>query len=178
MSSYPSRAMTRLLALSLLVLASATVSGAGAATHLTSCKGSQLKGTFKVVPGSAGAGNIVYALVLKNVSTSQCAVSGLPQGRLLNQAGKPLPTHVRAAFPGALSAVLVRLARGKSTKATARFSPDVPGTGEPVAGKNCEPVSYWFRVIGQGGGTTKVKLSPATPVCEHGQLQFSAYGTT
>jgi hypothetical protein len=169
--------MTRLLALGLVVLAAAAASSAGAATRFTSCTGSQLSGTFKVVPGSAGAGNIVYALVLKNVSAHQCTVSGLPQGRLLNKAGKALPTHVRAAFPGALTAVLVRLAPGKSTKATARFSPDVPGVGEPVAARNCEPVSYWFRVTGQGGGTTKVKLSPATPVCEHGQLSFSAYGT-
>jgi hypothetical protein len=170
--------MPRLLALSLLVIAAAAASGAGAATRLTSCTGSQLSGTFKVVPGSAGAGNIVYALVLKNVSTHQCTVTGLPQGRLLGKSGKPLPTHVRAAFPGALTAVLVRLAPGKSTKATARFSPDVPGPGEGSPGKSCEPISYWFRVTGQGGGTTKVKLSPATPVCEHGALSFSAYGTT
>jgi hypothetical protein len=39
----------------------------------------------------------------------------------------------------------------------------------------CEPTAYWFRVDGQGGGTTKVQLTPATPVCEHGQLNFSAY---
>ena len=170
--------MTRLLALTLLVLVSAGASGAGAATHLTSCTGSQLRGTFKLVPGSPGAGNVVYALVLKNVSTRECDVTGLPQGRLLNKLGKALPTHVRAAFPGGLAAVLVRLAPGKSTKATARFSPDVPGPGEPVAGRKCEPVSYWFRVTGQGGGATKVRLLPATPVCEHGQLSFSAYGTT
>jgi len=31
-------------------------------------------------------------------------------------------------------------------------------------------------VTGQGGGTTTVKLAPPTPVCERGQLQFSAYG--
>ena len=169
--------MTRLLALGLLVLTAAAASGAGAATRFASCTGSQLRGTFKVVPGSAGAGNIVYALVLKNVSTHQCTVTGLPQGRLLGKTGKPLPTHVRAAFPGALTAILVRLAPGKSTKATARFSPDVPGPGEGSPGKSCEPVSYWFRVTGQGGGTTKVKLSPPTPVCEHGSLSFSAYGT-
>jgi Protein of unknown function (DUF4232) len=169
--------MRRLFALTLLVLAAAGGAEAGGATHLTSCAGSQLSGTFKLVPGSPGAGNVVYGLVLKNVSTRQCEVSGLPQGRLLNKAGKPLPTRVRAAFPGALTAVLVRLAPGMSTKATARFSPDVPGPGEPVAGRNCEPVSYWFRVTGQGGGTTRVRLLPATPVCEHGRLSFSAYGT-
>jgi hypothetical protein len=84
---------------------------------------------------------------------------------------------VRAAFPGALTAILVRLAPGASTRATARFSPDVPGVGEPAAGKQCERTAYWFRVAAPGGGTTKVKLSPVTPVCEHGQLQFTAYGT-
>lgn len=172
--------MTRPIAFALLVLAviAAASTGAGAATRLTPCKGSQLSGTFKAVPGSAGAGNIVYALRLENTSATECDVTGLPQGRLLNSTGKALPTKVRAAFPGALSAVLVRLAPGASTKATARFSPDVPGPGEPVAGHNCEPKAYWFRVSGQGGGTTKVKMLPATPVCEHGQLSFSAYGTT
>jgi hypothetical protein len=173
--------MTRLLALSALILVTTAASCASAATHpatneTASCKGAQLAGTFKVVPGSAGAGNIVYALVLKNVSHSTCRLTGLPQGRLLGKTGKPLPTHVVPAFKGALAAVLVTLAPGKSTRATARFSPDVPGQGEPVAGKQCEPTSYWFRVTGQGGGTTKVKLQPATPVCEHGQLQFTAYG--
>ena len=169
--------MTRLLALSGLILATAAASCASAATHVTtSCTGSQLAGTFKVVPGSAGAGNIVYALVLKNVSTSTCRVTGLPEGRLLGKTGKPLPTHVIPAFKGALTAILVTLAPGQKTRATARFSPDVPGPGEGSAGKQCEPTAYWFRVTGQGGGTTKVKLQPATPVCSHGQLQFTAYG--
>jgi len=168
--------VTRVLVLAALVLATAAASCASAATHDTSCAGAQLAGTFRVVPGSAGAGNIVYALVLKNVSTHACSVTGLPQGRLLDKSGKALPTHVRAAFPGALSAVLVRLKPGSTTRATARFSPDVPGSGEPVAGLQCERTAYFFRVAAPGGGTAKVKLSPATPVCEHGQLQFSAYG--
>lgn len=169
--------MTRLLALATLLLAlAAGAAGAGTRVLPDSCTGTQLAGTFKVVPGSAAAGNIVYALVLKNVSSSECVVTGLPMGRLLDKNGKPLPTHVVAAFPGGLMAVLVRLKPGMATRATARFSPDVPGPGEPTAGLKCERTSYWFRVAGQGGGTTKVKLSPATPVCEHGRLQFSAYG--
>jgi hypothetical protein len=169
--------MTRLLALSALILATVAASCASAANHdVSACKGRQLAGTFKVVPGSAGAGNIVYALLLKNVSSSTCRVNGLPHGTLLGKSGKALPTHVIPAFKGALTAVLVTLAPGQKTRATARFSPDVPGPGEPVTAKQCEATSYWFRVAAQGGGTTKVKLSPATPVCEHGQLQFSAYG--
>lgn len=168
--------MKRLLVVSMLVLAAVAGSCASAATKDASCTGKQLAGTFKVVPGSAGAGNIVYALVLKNVSTSACTVTGLPIGRLLDKNGKALPTHIRPAFPGALAAVLVHLRPGMRTRATARFSPDVPGTGEPTAGMQCERTAYWFRVTADGGGTTKVKLLPATPVCEHGQLQFTAYG--
>jgi hypothetical protein len=81
---------------------------------------------------------------------------------------------VRAAHPGQLTAVLVTLAPGDSTLATARFSPDVPGTGEQMSGP-CEPKSYWFRVRAPGGGTTTVKVLPPTPVCEHGTMSFSAY---
>jgi hypothetical protein len=140
------------------------------------CTGARLSGAFSVVRGSAGAGNISYRLALRNGSSVTCTVTGLPQGRLLSKAGKPLPTHVKAAVPGALSAVLVRLAPGERAYATARFSPDVPGVGEPVAGRRCEPTSYWFRVTAPGGGTTKVKVAPPTPVCEHGRLLFSAFG--
>ena len=82
---------------------------------------------------------------------------------------------MRAAFPGALTAILATLRPGQSTRATARFSPDVPGAGEQVAGR-CEPVAYWFRVAGQGGGSKTVKIAPPTSVCEHGRLLFSAYG--
>jgi len=170
--------MTRLLALTVLVAASVASTAAARPTIAPPCRGAQLSGAFAVVPGSAGAGNITYELVLKNVSKTQCVLTGLPQGRLIGRYGKLLPTHVKAAFPGALTAVLVRLAPGKKAYAKARFSPDVPGVGEPVAGKKCELTSWYFRVKGQGGGTKKVKLAPPTPVCEHGQLLFSAYGTT
>ena len=168
--------MTRLLAL-IALAAAALASTAAAAPSFAACTGKQLAGSFTAVKGSAGAGNITYQLVLTNVSHAGCTLTGLPQGRLLGKSGKVLPTHVRAAFPGALTAVLVRLAPGKKAYAAARFSPDVPGVGEPTAGKKCEPTSWFFRVTAQGGGTTKVKIRPATPVCEHGRLQFSAYGT-
>ena len=104
------------------------------ATGIVMCKGSQLSGSFAAVPGSAGAGNISYLLRLKNVSKTSCSVTGLPQGRLLGRHGGALSTNVRAAFPGALSAALVTLRSGQSARATARFSPDVPGTGEQTIG--------------------------------------------
>jgi hypothetical protein len=77
------------------------------------------------------------------------------------------------AHPGALTAVLVRLRLGATAKATARFSPDVPGPGEPV-GKTCEPKAYRLRVTPNGGGTLTVPIQPPTPVCEHGGMSFSA----
>jgi hypothetical protein len=166
--------MKRLITLLALVLA-AVASSAAVARSDASCSGTQLKGSFSVVRGSAGAGNITYKLTLRNISTRMCTMTGLPQGRLLGKTGKALPTHVKAAFPGGLTAILVRLAPGATTFATARFSPDVPGVGEPTAGTKCEPTAWSFRVTGQGGGTTLVKLTPPTPVCEHGQLRFSAY---
>lgn len=169
--------MTRLIALLLLVVAS-IASAFGATPKAAPCTGSQLAGTFSVVRGSAGAGNISYRLTLKNVSSSTCTVTGLPQGRLLSKTGKPLPTHIRAAFPGALAAVLVRLAPGARAYAEARFSPDVPGVGEPVAGLRCEPTAYRLRVTAPGGGATNANVTPPTPVCEHGRLLFKAYGTS
>ena len=154
------------------VLAGTTAAGA---TGIVMCKGPQLAGSFAAVPGSAGAGNISYLLRLKNVSKTACSVTGLPQGQLLGRHGGVLPTHVRAAFPGALSAVLVTLRPGQSARATARFSPDVPGTGEQTIGA-CEPTAYRLRVTARGGGATTVNIRPATAVCEHGRLLFSAYG--
>lgn len=167
--------MTRLLLVSAALAALTLGSTAGAAYDAARCRGAQLAGTFAAVPGSPGAGNITYALRLKNVSGSACTLTGLPAGRLLGRRRAALPTHVRAAFPGALTAVLVTLAPGRAARATARFSPDIPGSGEPVTGR-CEPVAYWLRVAGQGGGTTTVKIAPPTSVCEHGRLMFSAYG--
>ena len=162
---------------SLAVLAAAAVAacGASASSRTAPCTGAQLGARFAVVPGSAGGGNIVYALTLKNTSTKACTVTGLPQGRLLGLHGRKLPTHIHASFPQGLAAVLVHLAPGRSARATARFSPDVPGVGEGGVG-TCEPKAYTLRVSLPGGGTTNAKLAPATPVCEHGALAFSAYG--
>jgi hypothetical protein len=154
------------------VLAGTTAAGA---TGIVMCKGSQLTGSFAAVPGSAGAGNISYLLRLKNVSKTSCSVTGLPQGRLLGPHGGALSTNIRAAFPGALSATLVMLRPGQSARATARFSPDVPGIGEQTIGA-CEPTAYRLRVTARGGGTSTVRITPPTAVCEHGRLLFSAYG--
>jgi hypothetical protein len=160
----------------LIVAAAAALSASTAFGHRSgaTCTGGQLTGRFAVVYGSAGAGNIVYKLALKNISATPCTVAGLPQGQLLGKSKTKLPTHVRAARAH-LAAAVVTFVPGDSAYATARFSPDVPGTGEQTIGM-CEPKAYWFRVRAPGGGTTTVKLAPPTSVCEHGTLSFSAYG--
>ena len=156
-----SRVAGALILIGVSAVLAGTASGHGAGTVL--CKGSQLAGTFAGVPGSAGAGNITYALRLKNTSKTSCSVTGL------------LATHIRAAFPGGLTAILVTLRPGQAARATARFSPDIPGTGEQIVGP-CEPTAYRLRITARGGGTTTVNVLPPTAVCEHGRLQFSAYG--
>jgi hypothetical protein len=164
--------------LALVVLLTAIV--APVAAHARSravpfCAGSALTGTFSTVPGSAGAGNILYLLALRNRSARACAATGLPQLQLLGRYGRRLPTHVRAARPGIATAVLVTLRPGAYTSVTARFSPDVPGPGEPVAGRQCEPTAYKLRVAARGGGSTVVPIVKPTPVCEHGSLSVSVY---
>jgi hypothetical protein len=157
----------------------AALSASTAFGHRTAaaCTGAQLAGRFAVVPGSAGAGNISYKLTLKNTVATPCTVTGLPLGQLLGKTKQKLPTHVRAAHPGQLTAILVTLVPGDSTYATARFSPDVPGPTEQGKGL-CEPKAYWFRVGAPGGGTTAVSVLPPTPVCERGTMSFSAYSHT
>jgi hypothetical protein len=161
----------------LILAAAAALSASTAFGHrdVARCAGNQLAGRFAVVYGSAGAGNIVYKLTLENTSAATCTVTGLPQGELLGKTKAKLATHVRAARPNQLTAILVTLAPGAPTFATARFSPDVPGPGEGTIGQ-CEPKAYWLRVRAPSGGTT-VKVLPPTPVCEHGALSFTAYGT-
>jgi hypothetical protein len=165
------------ISLAALVVGAAAALSASTAfghRHAVECAGTQLAGRFAVIPGSPGAGGISYRLTLKNTSATPCSVSGLPLGQLLGKTKNKLSTHVRAARPNQLTAVLVTLLSGESATATARFSPDVPGQGEQVQGR-CEPKAYWLRVRARGGGTTTVKVLPATPVCEHGALYFSAY---
>ncbi len=136
------------------------------------CTAAHLSGTFKVVPGSAGAGNIVYELRVRNTSSAHCFVTGIPGLKLLDRHVEPLPTHAVPARPGAFTAVIVDLAPGKTARATSRFSPDVPGTGEQTIGR-CEPKAYWLRVRPNGGGTFRVPIQPPTSVCEHGGMTWS-----
>jgi Protein of unknown function (DUF4232) len=160
-------------AAALITAAFAGISDARAVGGL--CSGSMLTGTFKAIPGSVGAGNIVYRLTLKNASGAECGVTGLPGLQLLGKTGKKLPTSTTFnGMPGTLTAVLVPLKAGGTASLTARFSPDVPGVGEQHPGA-CESTAYKLRVTPSAGGTATVAIAPPTPVCEKGRLQLTAF---
>jgi hypothetical protein len=159
--------------------AALALAGGGSSATSPSCAPSQLAGSFVVIPGSAGAGNISYRLNVRQLAGPACFVSRLPRIQLLSRLRRPLPTKVVPAFRQGLLAPRVVLRPGYGAKAEARFSPDVPGVGEPVAGRNCERTAYFMRVaLPPGGATFLARIKPATPVCEHGTMSFSALGPT
>jgi len=151
-----------------------TTTAAVAPATANACTGSDLTGTFAVLPGSAAAGNIVYTLRVTNAAQSPCSVSGLPQLQLLDSGGKELPTKTTPEQPGTQTAVNVVLQPGSSATSEARFSPDVQGVGE---GNPCEPKASTLRVTAPGGGSLDVKIDPATSVCSHGALQLTNFAT-
>ena len=166
--------MARSFVLTLLVAAVSLPSAQGRTTAAPPCKGTNLIGSFTVVRGSAGAGNIVYKLRLRNTSSAVCFVTGIPGLRLLARNGSSLPTHVTPKNRGALTAPMVLLPPGKAAATTARFSPDVPGPGEGSAKRQCEPTAYKLRVTPNGGGSVVVPVTPPTPVCSHGAMVLPA----
>ena len=170
------RRLAGLLAATVVCAVAVASIASGATTSAPPCTARQLSGSFSAVFGSAGAGNVTYALRLRNLSEAPCFVSGIPQVRLVGKTGRLLPTRVRPSHPGSLTAVRVLVAPKGVTTASARFSPDVPGVGEPVAGRQCEPSAYRARVVPPpGGGTLVVPMTPPTPVCEKGTLLFSVF---
>ena len=135
------------------------------------CASGDVTATFDVVPGSAGAGNIVYKLELKNVSHADCFVSGLPQVQLLDANRKELPTKTAPQQPGTATAVKAIIAPGKSAAADFRFSPDVTGVGE--TGNPCEPQASILEV--QAPVQVDAKIDPPTSVCSHGAMQVTVF---
>ena len=133
------------------------------------CTGSDLSATFTVQAGSAGAGNIVYTLALTNSSSSTCTLTGLPELQLLDKSGDALPTHASPS-PGS-EQVGTELHPGGSMKWDARFSPDVPGTGDQQT-RRCQPVAATLRVALPAGGTVDAQVSPPTSVCEQGTIML------
>lgn len=157
-----------LLVVGFALLALAATASAGK-TRLAPCRAGELTGVFAVVNGSAGAGSISYDLRLRNRSNASCTVFGIPPLRLLGRKGGPLPTNVIPDDP--LSARTVALRPGAYAAATARFSPTVPGPGEPRT-KQCQPTAYRVKVSTYDGSVT-IPVTPPTPVCVRGRIRLT-----
>jgi uncharacterized protein YfaP (DUF2135 family) len=154
------------------IISTQAVTTTGSVKGAKPCRGTDLTATFAVIPNSAGAGQIAYALTVKNTSAAACTVQGIPKGTLLTANGTALPTHIRAAG-GASKPVVLPL--GASAVAQARFSPDIPGEGDSQSGV-CQPQAHTFEVSAEGGGVTEAAIKPPTSVCVQGTLNFQAYG--
>ncbi|HVS85087.1 MAG TPA: DUF4232 domain-containing protein [Gaiellaceae bacterium] len=146
---------------------------AATTTPTTMCSAGDLTGVFKAVPGSAGAGQISYELVVTNTASHDCIVTGLPTIQLLDASGNNLPTHEDAAHPGQATAALITLHDGDSASAQARFSPDVNGVGDSTNGA-CQPQAATVRVV-IGSGTLDAPVQPPTSVCEQGSLHVDVF---
>lgn len=153
------------------VLVLAVVQGGGAGAAVSACTPAHLAASMTVIDGSAGAGHISYAVRVKNAGGTACTVSGRPGLLLLGKRKHALPTHVVADHPGTGTAALVTLTSGKVARAEARFSPDIPSSGEPASGP-CERKAHFVRVslASPGSGALMGPVRPPTPVCGHGRI--------
>jgi hypothetical protein len=143
----------------------------GGATLRVLCTPSHLTASMSLIRGSAGAGNIGYKLGLKNTGSAACALGNHPGLKLLGQNGQKLPTHVMQL--GTNEAVTI--ASGHTATARLRFSPDLPGKGEPGKGP-CEPAAHKVRVILRRSVSLVGPVKPPTSVCEHGRIQEQPLG--
>jgi hypothetical protein len=137
------------------------------------CTGAELAGNFALVPGSAGAGQIEYALTVTNTSEGPCFVRGVPKATLLGASAVALPTHITAAGDGGTGRIVLQ--PGASAVAHARFSPDVAGDGDSQTGA-CQPQAQMLQVNPDGGGATDAAIKPPTSVCQRGTLNFERFG--
>ena len=150
-----------------------TVTTTGSVTSAKPCEGTDLTAVFTLIPNSAGAGQIAYALTVKNSAQSPCWVQGIPKGTLLGANGTVLPTNVKGSGGGKR----IVLPPGASAAAQARFSPDVAGDGDSQTGA-CQPQAHTFQLTAQGVSVTEAAIKPPTSVCQRGTLNFVPFGYT
>ncbi len=160
--------------MALLAAAAAGVASASASAAKP-CPNRHLTAQMTHIFGSEGAGSTGYLLTVRNISRHACWVHRHLALQLLGAGSVPrkLPTHVVDFGRHGT----VTIAPGHAVSARLRFSPDIPGGGEPGRGP-CEPVAHRVTVFlgpPQGGGVTG-PVKPPTSVCEHGTMEEQALG--
>lgn len=151
-----------------------TTAGAGGAAPARGqrCGTAALSGAFTLVPGSAGAGSVVYNIKLTNTTSRSCTLYGHPGLLLLDEHGAALPTHVQ--WNSKVAATRIMLAPHESASASARFSPNVAGAGDATSGQ-CQPTATHIKITPPDETTQLIAaVAPATSVCERGALSVSS----
>jgi hypothetical protein len=148
-------------------VALAALSAPAGAAPPTPCKTGSLKLSLNLIPNSQGAGNVVYKLRVTNRSASDCSL-GPPTIVLLGRRGSVLPSHSHA------TGGLIVIGANSTATSNARFSPDIPGTGDKQKGQ-CQPTAYKVKASFNGSsGTVTGPVKPPTPVCERGSMSLTA----
>lgn len=149
----------------------AALTAGSASGSVQACSKSMLVVKMSVIKGSFGAGHVSYRLTVKNRGPGNCLLSTYPGLKLLTAKGKGLPTKVIRTQKAKTNVIPV----GETAKATLRFSPDIPGPGEPKTG-TCEPKASKIKVSLSGGSSVVGPIKPATSVCERGTMRMTPLG--
>lgn len=152
--------------------AATTAAGHPAGTACTTAE--MPKGTWRVVPDSQGAGHVAADIALQNTSDHTCTVTGFPGVSLLASNEHPLPTNVLK--DTSVPVTTIKVAPGAWVHSEMRYSPNIPGPGEPQNGQQCEPTTV--HALAQLPGDTawsRITLDNPTPVCEKGELQAKPF---
>lgn len=130
-------------------------------------------GTWRVVPDSQGAGHIAADLAFKNTSNHACTIAGFPGISLLASNDHPLPSNVLK--DNSIAITTIKVAPGAWVHSEMRYSPNVPGPGEPTTGQ-CEPtVVHALALLPGDSAWTHVTLGSPTTVCEKGEVQAKPF---
>jgi hypothetical protein len=130
-------------------------------------------GTWRVVPASEGAGHVAADIAFKNISGQTCTVAGFPGVSLLASNDHPLPTNVLRDASAAVTTI--KVAPGAWVHVEMRYSPNVPGPGEPDTGQ-CEPMTvHALAQLPGDSAWAPVTLDSPTTVCEKGELQVKPF---
>lgn len=130
-------------------------------------------GIWHVIPDSQGAGHVAADIAFQNTSGHSCTVTGFPGVSLLASNDHPLPTNVLKDNSAAITTV--KVAPGAWVHSEMRYSPNVPGPGEPESGQ-CEPTTVHALALLPGDSKwTHVTLDNPTTVCEKGEVQAKPF---
>lgn len=157
----------RVIAIAAIAATAVAVLAAGASGRPRSrCEAAFLNAKMTVIHGSSVAGHIEYLLTIHNGGPSVCIVHEHPPLQLLDASGDHLPTHVEDQGQG--GTVFIR--HGRTVSAKLRFSPVIPGPGEPYFGP-CERPAHHVRVELNGAITVTAPIEPPTTVCGPGRIE-------